>query len=313
MEALPTVSVVIPTFNRASLLCEALDSVYAQTFTDYEVIVVDDGSTDGTPQMIERYNGRLRYIWQENRGAGEARNRGIAEARGEWIAFLDSDDMWHAEKLARCMEYAEREPETAIVFHPMVEIDGAGNRVRGRSKRARAGRIVDDLFGHCFVHTPTVVVRRRVLEEVGGFDGSLTVCEDYQLWLRIATRFPFHMVSEPLAFRRLHQKRLSKSAMYRNMAQRAEMLERFHDGLGGREALRPRRAVRRLARVFRAAGKANLRAKRYADAYTLFRRSLDYMPLDLRTRAYLWYTGLRRNSVMDRSSTVLKTAEEVSA
>jgi glycosyltransferase involved in cell wall biosynthesis len=313
MEALPRVSVVIPTFNRASLLREALDSVFAQTFTDYEVIVVDDGSTDGTPQMIERYNGRLRYIWQENRGPAEARNRGIAEARGEWIAFLDSDDMWHADKLARCMEYAGREPETAIVFHPMVEIDDAGNRVRGRSKRARAGRIVDDLFGHCFVHTPTVVVRRRVLDEVGGFDGSLTVCEDYQLWLRVATRFPFHMVSEPLAFRRLHQKRLSKSAMYRNMAQRAEMLERFHDQLGGRTSLEPKRATRRLARVFRSAGKANLRAHRYADAYTLFRRSLRYAPLALKTRVYLWCAAMRRNSVMDRSSAVLKAAEEVSA
>ena len=163
------------------------------------------------------------------------------------------------------------------------------------------------------MHTPTVVVRRRVLEEVGGFDGSLTVCEDYQLWLRIATLFPFHMVPEPLAFRRLHQKRLSKSAMYRNLVQRAEMLEGFRDGLGGREVLQARRAVRRLARVFRAAGQANLRARRYADAHALFRRSLDYAPRDVRTRVYLWYAGLLRNSVMDRSSEVLAAAEEFSA
>ena len=312
-ERKPTVSVVIPTYNRAALLREALESVFAQSFSDYEVIVVDDGSTDGTPRMIEQYADRVLYIWQENRGAAEARNRGTAAARGEWIAFLDSDDMWHREKLARCLERAGSEAEAAIIFHPMVEIDDAGRRVRGRSKRAVEGRIVDELFAHCFVHTPTVVVRRKVLEEVGGFDSELTVCEDYQLWLRMALRHAFSMVAEPLALRRLHQKRLSKSTMYRNMVLRAEMLERFYDELGGRESLQRRGALRRLARVFRSAGKANLRARRYADAHALFKRSLGYGSLEVKTRTYLLYAGLRRNSVMDRSSAVLNTAKEVSA
>ena len=309
----PTVSVVIPTYNRAALLRQALDSVFAQTFTDYEVIVVDDGSTDETPQMIERYADRLHYIWQENHGAAQARNRGTAAARGEWIAFLDSDDMWHREKLARCLEHARRDPEAAIIFHPMVEIDDAGHRVRGRSKRAVQGRIVDQLFAHCFVHTPTVVVRGEVLRQADGFDSELAVCEDYQLWLRIALRHPFHMVPAPLAFRRLHKKRLSKSAMYRNMVLRAEMLERFYLELGGRDSLHRRRSLRRLARVFRSAGKANLRVRRYADAHVLFKRSVAYGPLELKTRAYLLYAALRRNSVMDRSSVVLNTAKEVSA
>jgi len=312
-EQKPTVSVVIPTFNRAALLREALESVFAQSYADYEVIVVDDGSTDETPRMIEEYGERVRYVRQENRGAAEARNHGVSAARGEWIAFLDSDDMWHREKLACCMERARSDPAAAIVFHPMVEIDDAGNRVRGRSKRACGGRILDALFAHCFVHTPTVVVKRSVLREVGGFDTELAVCEDYQLWLRIAEGHAFHLISRPLAYRRLHQKRLSKSVMHRNMVLRAEMLERFYLESGTKGALNKRRAIRRLSRVFCSAGKANLRARHYADAYALLKRSLSYRPLELKAGTYLLYAAWRRNSVMDRSSAVLNTAKEVSA
>jgi glycosyltransferase involved in cell wall biosynthesis len=312
-EQKPTVSVIIPTFNRAALLREALESVFVQSYTDYEVIVVDDGSTDETPQMIEEYGDRVRYLWQENRGAAEARNHGVSAARGEWVAFLDSDDMWHREKLACCLERPRHDPGAAVVFHPMVEIDDAGNRVRGRSKRASGGRILDSLFAHCFVHTPTVVVRRRVLQEMGGFDTELAVCEDYQLWLRIAERYPFHLVPRPLAYRRLHKKRLSKSIMHRNMVLRAEMLERFYGESSKRGVLNKRKAIGRLSRVFCSAGKANLRARHYADAYALFKRSLAYRPLELKAGTYLLYAALRRNSVMDRSSVVLNTAEEVSA
>lgn len=311
--AQPLVSVVIPTYDRAALLRKALESVFAQTWTQYEVIVVDDGSTDSTREIIGQWSDRLTYIWQENRGVAEARNRGTSAARGEWIAFLDSDDLWLPEKLARCMERVRRAPDTAILFHPMTEIDDAGNRVRGRSKRAAAGRIVDRLFAHCFVHTPTVVVRRDVLKQAGGFSAELEVCEDYQLWLRIALKHPFVMVPEPLALRRLHLCRLSKSAMHRHTILRAEMLQQFYDDLGGRDALDAGMAARRLARVFCSAGKANLQACRYADAHQMLRRSWAYRPFRVKTAALLAYAAMRRNSATDRSSIVLNTAKELSA
>ena len=309
----PLVSVIIPTYNRAVWLREALESVFSQTWRDFEVIVVDDGSTDSSEQVVGDCGDRVQYIRQENGGAANARNRGVAAARGEWIAFLDSDDLWLPHKLDRCMDRIRRDSQTVFVFHPMVEIDENGGVVRGRSKRPAEGRVLDRLFAHCFVHTPTVVVRRDVLDEAGGFDPALEVCEDYALWIRIASKHPFALVNEPLARRRLHKDRLSKSVMHRNMIQRAQMLERFYCEQGGRDLLDPRRATKRLARVFQSAAKANLRARRFADAHALLQRSWVYRPLAIKTVLLMAYSAARRDSAMDCSSRMLKPAEELSA
>ena len=309
----PLVSVIIPTYNRAVWLREALESVFAQTWSDFEVIVVDDGSTDSSEQVVCDFGDRVSYIRQENGGAATARNRGVEAARGKWIAFLDSDDLWLPHKLDRCMDRIRRESETVFLFHPMVEIDENGAVVRGRSKRPAEGRVLDRLFAHCFVHTPTVVVRRDVLDEAGGFDPALEVCEDYSLWLRISAKHPFALVTEPLAQRRLHKDRLSKSVMHRNMIQRAEMLERFYCEQGGRDLLNPRGARKRLARVFRSAAKANLRERRFADAHVLLQRSRAYRPWAVKTALLMAYSAARRDSAMDCSSRLLKPAEELSA
>lgn len=309
----PLVSVIIPTYNRAEWLRQALESVFVQTWRDFEVIVVDDGSTDSSEQVVADCGDRVQYIRQENGGAANARNRGVTAARGEWIAFLDSDDLWLPHKLDRCMDRIRRDSKTVFVFHPMVEIDENGGVVRGRSKRPAEGRVLDRLFAHCFVHTPTVVVRRDVLDEAGGFDPALEVCEDYALWIRIASKHPFTLVDEPLARRRLHEDRLSKSVMHRNMIQRAQMLEQFYCRQGGRDLLDPRRATKRLARVFRSAAKANLRARRFADAHALLQRSWAYRPLAIKTVLLMAYSAARRDSAMDCSSHMLKPAEELSA
>lgn len=271
----PAVSVIIPTYNRASLVCEAVASVARQTFRDYEVIVVDDGSTDETAERVGGLPVAVRYFRQANAGAARARNAGIEAARGEWVAFLDSDDLWREDKLAICLD-AVRASGSPVLFHATAEIDERGQPVPGRSRRAMGGWILEPLFRHCFVHTPTVVVRRSVLTEVGGFDERLPVCEDYHLWLRLASRYPFHYVPLPLTFRRVHRKRLSKRDMCYSTRCKAQMLARFYEEEGGRDLLPPECAHRRLARAYYTAGKMHLRARRFREAQALLAKALAY-------------------------------------
>lgn len=197
---MPQVSVVIPVFNSARLIGHALRSVFAQTFQDFEVTVVDDGSDDRDELLavLAEWSGRIRYIRKPNGGPASARNLGIAESRGSLIAFLDADDEWLPGKLARQVEYFARHPETGLL-HTAVVGQRAGGAAPGPPRPAFC-----DLFHTVFfVNTLTVMVPRSVLEQVGPFDERREVhIEDWDLWLRIAARFPFGYVDEPLAMHR---------------------------------------------------------------------------------------------------------------
>ncbi|MCZ6746659.1 MAG: glycosyltransferase family A protein, partial [Acidobacteria bacterium] len=184
----PLVSVIIPTYNRADYLEQALSSVFRQTFTDYEVIVVDDGSTDHTPDVLKSYQERITSLRQENSGAARARNRGIRLARGNWVAFLDSDDMWQPVALERLVAGAAQYPEAGLITMRglLMKSDGevtdriVGKRSPGPSFTTRSRRDKDSGG----VLTP--MVQRRVLEDVGGYDESLRTAHDCDLWLRIS-------------------------------------------------------------------------------------------------------------------------------
>ena len=127
---MPTVSVIIPTYNRRTYVQEAIDSVLAQTYPDYEIIVIDDGSTDGTDQVLHaRYGDRIRYVWQENQGESAARNRGIALARGEYIALLDSDDLWLPDKLAKQIPFLDSHPGAVLALPQVWQINANGERL----------------------------------------------------------------------------------------------------------------------------------------------------------------------------------------
>ena len=196
----PAVTVIIPTYNRAGLLPRALGSVLAQTFGDFEVLVVDDGSTDGTADVLAGYDDvRIRYLRQaQNRGVSAARNRGLREARGELVAFLDSDDVWFPDKLALQVERFGELPESVGLLYGGVENDdGRGGRdVRVPTRR---GGLYGDLLLTNPIHgTSGVMVRRNVVAAVGFFDEAAPAIEDYDYWLRIARLFEVDFVEEPL-------------------------------------------------------------------------------------------------------------------
>lgn len=194
----PAVSVIIPTYNRAWCLRQAVDSVLSQEYKAIELIVVDDGSTDDTPQLLEGYAGRMAVLRQANRGVSAARNAGIAAARGELIAFLDSDDRWLPGKLAHQAEFFALHPEALICQTEELWVRN-GRRVNpGKRHRKRGGMIFEASLELCLVSPSAVMVRRELFDRVGAFDESLPACEDYDLWLRVSCRFPVHLVEIPL-------------------------------------------------------------------------------------------------------------------
>jgi len=209
---MPWVSIIIPTYNRRDFLREAIRSVLEQSFRDFELIVVDDGSDDGTREMIQReFPGLLTYLYQENQGVSRARNRGLELAQGEFVAFLDSDDLWLPRKLERQMAFMQSHPKAQICYTDEIWIR-RGVRVNPKKKHAKySGWIYPRCLPLCIISPSSALMRRGLLEEVGGFDEELPVCEDYDLWLRISARHPIHFLPEKLIVKRGgHQDQLSR-------------------------------------------------------------------------------------------------------
>ncbi len=201
---MPNVSVVIPTHDRLGLVDEAVASVLEQTFPDLELVVVDDGSTDGTAEhLAARFSDpRLRIVVQENRGASAARNRGAAETSGEWLAFLDSDDRWLPRKLERQLEALAAHPDHPAAYTEEIWYRN-GRWANPRKIHAKySGWIFERCLPLCIISPSSILMRREVFEALGGFDESLPACEDYDLWLRLAARHPVLLVPERLIVKR---------------------------------------------------------------------------------------------------------------
>jgi glycosyltransferase involved in cell wall biosynthesis len=200
-------SVVIPTFNRAAYVRRALESVLRQTVQDTDVIVVDDGSTDDTRQVLSSYRDRIRYVHQPNAGVSAARNAGARLAESEWLAFLDSDDVWLPKKLERQLECVA-ETRAEVCFTWMLGSKyGASGPARFESKRQPTGKnsLFQDPFRLMWVvsnglHVQTMLVKRDLWQQTGGFDESLRIAEDTHLIYRLALMVPFALVDEPLVF-----------------------------------------------------------------------------------------------------------------
>jgi glycosyltransferase involved in cell wall biosynthesis len=208
----PLVSVIIPTYNRSSFVLEALDSVLKQTFEDFELIVVDDGSTDGTKKALTPYQGRFIYHFQDNQGVSAARNRGIQTARGKWIAFLDDDDLWLPEKIETQIKFFSKTPDAMICQTEEIWIRN-GRRVNPRKKHQKfSGDIFAPSLLLCLVSPSAVMIKRELFEQVGCFDETLPACEDYDLWLRISAQFPIFLIDRPLVVKRGgHSDQLSRT------------------------------------------------------------------------------------------------------
>ena len=209
---MPQISCIIPTYNRWPLVLEAVDSVLAQTHSDWELLVIDDGSTDGTPKLLAEQRPQVRLLRQENQGVSAARNRAAQESSGEWLAFLDSDDFWLPNKLEAQAAHLAAHPECRICQTEEVWIR-RGVRVNPRHKH-RKGE--GDCFARslelCVISPSSVMVRRDLWAETGGFDERLPVCEDYDLWLRITCSEQVGLLPEALVVKRGgHADQLSRS------------------------------------------------------------------------------------------------------
>ena len=300
----PNVSVIIPAYNCGDLVRQAIDSACKQTYNDYEVIVVDDGSTDETWEVIQQTaanRSRVRAMRAEHAGLAAARNYGISQMRGDWIALLDADDLWEQNKLQRCMNFFCEHPDLSIVYTPMAPVLMDGQRMRGHSKKCHSGWLTEKLFHSIFVHDPAVVFHKRVIETCGGFDESLPVCIGHEFWLRVSTKFEFGLIDEPLAMRRWHTSSLTRSDRVRARRIKAAMLERFYFERGGSELLTDtKKALRRLARVHYSAGKILFQRRRFQEANALFDKARQFAPTYLKTYSFWFMCRLARLLGLDR-------------
>ena len=209
--AQPLVTVVVPVHNGARFLAETLASVLAQTWSAVELVIVDDGSTDASPEIAAGFASRARLLRQVNGGVAAARNAGAAHARGAFVAFLDQDDVWEPDLLATLVPELERQPECALAYADSWLVDARGG-IHGRRSsfmRPAQGEVFAELVPRNFVPVETALLRAETWRALGGFDPALRYLEDWELCLRAARRGPFAYVDRPLARYRVHARNLS--------------------------------------------------------------------------------------------------------
>lgn len=230
IKEMPKVSVIIPTYNYASFIVEAVESVLAQTFKDMEVIVVDDGSTDNTRDVLKRFNGKIIYLYQENRGAPTARNKGIRAAQGEYLGFLDADDLWMPEKLEIQVPILDQDPEVGLVYANTYNVGALREHqlLSMANKSGGSGRIFTKLLEGNFIPSPSVLVRKSCFEEVGLFDDDMgkLAAQDWDMWLRIARVYKVVYVDQVLAKYRYHTRNMT-SDLERSKAGRLYVLNKI--------------------------------------------------------------------------------------
>jgi glycosyltransferase involved in cell wall biosynthesis len=190
------ISLIIPTYNRATHIKNTLLSVFSQTIKVDEIIIVDDGSTDNTKQLLEQYD--IKYIYQENQGVSSARNRGIKEAKNNWICFLDSDDIWEANKIEK--QIAFHKQNSHILFSHTDELWRFNNKIIKQKKHQLkpSGYCFKQNIPNTLIGASTVICHKSVFDDVGLFDEELKACEDYDLWLRILDKYEIGLIDEKL-------------------------------------------------------------------------------------------------------------------
>jgi len=268
----PLVTAAIPTYNRARFVGEAIESVLAQTFTDYELVVVDDGSTDGTRDVVARYGDRVRYVRQENAGRSAARNRLLEEARGRYVSFLDSDDRWLTHKLEAHVPLLEARDRIGMVHGHVDVIDDEGRPLPERtafhhrlwSAAHRGGVSYARYALECRCFSSATTFRRAVFDRVGMYDASLAL-DDYELYLRVALDYEIAFLERSVAEYRWHDENMDSAQLTLGQIQGAEKHLRIVDE---RDDVPERDAARRnlhamLARSYNVVGDQP-RARRHA-------------------------------------------------
>jgi len=298
----PLVSIILPVYNGAKYLREAIESALAQTYHSIELIAVDDGSTDTSAEILTSYQGKIRYFRQENRGAAAARNRGIREARGQYLAFLDADDIWSSQKLRRQVAYLRKHPAVKLVCNrwkewnedePCPSLDEGGGEAE-RPYLPHSGWIYNELLLDCIVHTTTVVMDSSMVAQIGLFDETLLRGQDYDYWLRASRVTTIDTLDATLSVYRLH----AASSIQRPMEQNFPSLVLEHalqrwgrTGPDGRTT--PLfRMRRRMAREWYTFGNMHWRAGNRRRAAHAFMRCISAWPLHVRSWISLVASGL---------------------
>ncbi len=292
------VSVIIPTYNSAEYITEALDSVFAQTYKNYEVIVIDDGSTDNTKDVLKPYMSRIKYIYKENGGVSSARNVGIKNAEGEYIAFLDSDDIWLPEKLERQIERFNSEPDLGLVYSNCIRFSENGIEQSSRKvKKYLEGDIFAKILEGYVLPTSTVIAKKLCFDEVGYFDERFSVSEDYDMWLRISRFFKIGYVKGPLVKYRIRTSSIIRSTKIDSLfnAKKAviEKNIEYLDKTFNKEKF----LKNRLFRLHFKWGIEFFTKSYYKEAKEHFVKAIKYKPLSFKVIFYYFATLLPDNFV----------------
>lgn len=252
----PTVSVCIPTYNRRDYLKLTIASVFAQSYKDFELVIMDDGSTDGTEDMVASLDLPVRYYKQENEGDAAARNALLEKARGKYVSFIDSDDLLVEDALERLIRPFGEAPADKIVYGPYYSIDADGNVVGRCKRRLQSGYVVKYLFDDILIHSCGSMFPAELIRKEGGFDTSLRVCSDYAFWLKLSLKYPFVALDEPTFMRRRHESNISVATLDNRLTE-LKVLEDFYFKQGGRGYVPRDTAMNRLSdECYRAAKSA---------------------------------------------------------
>ncbi len=266
----PLVSVLVPTYNGSKYIGETLESILAQTGADVEAIVIDDGSSDGTPEVAAGYGPRVRCFRQANAGTAAARNTGLGHARGEFVALLDHDDLWLPHKLERQLPRFAEDPRIGLVAAWMEVFDSETGEVKGTYEPPpELG--VHDMLGYKLPPVQTMIFRKSALEHIGGFDASCLGTDDWDINIRIAKEFRVVSVGEILARARVHSSQQGRDGtrMYKNCMRVLDKHEHTHPGCAEcRKAVRKSRGLVRQYYYDYVKGRARVAwgQKRYAAA-----------------------------------------------
>jgi glycosyltransferase involved in cell wall biosynthesis len=267
-----TVSVVIPIYNACDVIRDTIQSVLAQTWKDYEVIVVDDGSTDGSAEVVQAFGSMLCYIRQENGGVAKARNRGIKESKGQYIALLDHDDLWHPTKLEKQVAVLEGRPEVGMVITDVAHIDLAGKPMGIVGLGYNPSEVFARLFVRGYVPTPSAaLIRKSVLDSVGGLDEAFNSAglDDHELWTRIAAYCDIANINEPLTYHRNREIKPAQIALGHRAVLISKLLKRFGHDPDKRQYL-----LREQARYLADLGKHLVKQGQYREARSCLMQGL---------------------------------------
>lgn len=195
-----SVSVIIPSFNRSTVIARAIDSVLNQSYKNFELIIIDDGSTDSTDAVVESFikNDKIKYFRQPNLGVSAARNLGASKASGDWLAFLDSDDEWHSDKLLTQVNFLKENESLKIAYTDEIWIRNGVKVNKKLIHQKFGGWIFDKCVHQCFIAPSSVILSSKLFFEMGGFDRDFKVCEDYDLWLKISSLYEVGFITLPL-------------------------------------------------------------------------------------------------------------------